>query len=36
MRGMMELAHEDFKTATINMFNNLNDNVNLMRRKQKI
>lgn len=36
MRGMMELAHEDFKTAILNMFNNLNDNVNLMRRKQKI
>lgn len=36
MREMMELAHKDFETAIINMFNNLNDNVNLMKRKQKI
>lgn len=33
---MMELAHEDFITAIANMFKDLKDNMNLMRRKWKI
>lgn len=34
--GLMELAHEDFKTAITNMFRYLKDNMNLMRIKCKI
>lgn len=36
MTGMMELAHRDFKTATINMLQALKDDMNLMRRIWKI
>ena len=31
MTGMMELAHKDFKTAIINTFKALNEDMNLMR-----